>query len=556
MKTKLLFSIFCLLVAIHVANADTPTFTFTSTSSSINFILESSNSTCLIDWGDGTLVTQFIPSGITNSAAYLPGATVKVYDSGINKIIFTNSYLTSIDVTNASNLEFLDCSSNQLTSLDLTQNTLLTNLIFDNNQLTSLDLTNNTALTNLYCLSNQLTSLDLTHNTALTDLYCSSNQLTSLNLSQNASLSNLLCDNNQLTSLDITHDAALTYVYCPSNQLTSLDVTQNIALKYLYCMSNQLTSLDLTNNIALTGLNCSSNLLTILDLTNNTALTDLYCSSNQLTSLDLSKNTTLRSLFCSSNQLVSLNVTNNTLLQTLNCSSNQLTSLDVTHDSGLIELYCSSNQLTSLDVTHNATLLILNNSNNLLNYATLPQPIYTSYNYIYSPQQEVQVAASAYVVDLSSQLTAIDKNNTSYTTVYKWYKQDGTLLVSGTDYTESNGVFTFSPSLTDVYCKMTNGAFPYMSGSDVLRTVDIALGGTSGVNSLSNQHIAVYPNPAATSFSVEGLQKEGVIKIYDVTGKKVIEKTIAPKEEISVSGWNKGVYIVKLNGMTSKLIVK
>ena len=44
-----------------------------------------------------------------------------------------------------------------------------------------------TGLIHLYCFVNQLTSLDLSNNTELTILYCHENQLTSLDLSNNTS---------------------------------------------------------------------------------------------------------------------------------------------------------------------------------------------------------------------------------------------------------------------------------------------------------------------------------------------------------------------------------
>ena len=191
------------------------------------------------------------------------------------------THLTSIDVSHAKSLTYLDCGSNQLTSLDVNVNTALTYLDCGSNQLTSLDVSANTALTVLYCGSNQLTSLDVSANTALTELDCSSNQLTSLDVGVNTALTYLNCKSNQLTSLGVNVNTALTYLDCGSNQLTSLDVNVNTALTYLDCGSNQLTSLDVSANTALTVLYCGSNQLTSLDVSANTALTELSCEDNQ-----------------------------------------------------------------------------------------------------------------------------------------------------------------------------------------------------------------------------------------------------------------------------------
>jgi Leucine-rich repeat (LRR) protein len=142
-------------------------------------------------------------------------------------------------------------------------------------------------LTTLYCFGNQLTSLDVSNNTELNILDCQNNQLTSLDFSGATALTTLYCSFNQLTSLDFSGANALTSLSCSLNQLTSLDFNGANALTFLYCDFNPLTSLDVSNNIALTDLSCTDNQLTSLDLSNNTALTFLFCNRNQLTNLDI-----------------------------------------------------------------------------------------------------------------------------------------------------------------------------------------------------------------------------------------------------------------------------
>ncbi len=55
----------------------------------------------------------------------------------------------------------------------------------------------------LLCQSNQITSLDLTENPNIEFLYCDNNPLSSLDMSQNYKLERLYCNSNQLTSLNI-----------------------------------------------------------------------------------------------------------------------------------------------------------------------------------------------------------------------------------------------------------------------------------------------------------------------------------------------------------------
>ena len=67
--------------------------------------------------------------------------------------------ITSIDVRNAVNLEFLQCHDNQIKSLNVSNNTKLEWLMCKNNLLEKLDLSNNTKLEWIKVQQNKLTSL-------------------------------------------------------------------------------------------------------------------------------------------------------------------------------------------------------------------------------------------------------------------------------------------------------------------------------------------------------------------------------------------------------------
>ena len=248
-----------------------------------------------------------------------------------------------------SNLEYLQCDSNKLSSLDLSQNTQLVQLSCSGNIISKLDVSKNAALHSLLCRYNKLTKLDVSNNLELQWLDCWGNQLKTIDLSNNAALYYLDCDNNQLTSLDVSNNTALKYFYCPRNSLTSLDVSRNTELLEFECHSNHLTSLDVSKNTALQLFNCSDNQLSSLDVSNNTVLYNLYCSVNNLTSLDVSNNTALQYLYCNSNQLNSLDVSKNTALRRFSCNNNTIkeTEMDAL--------------IASLPIAEDAVLYLLNN---------------------------------------------------------------------------------------------------------------------------------------------------------------------------------------------------
>lgn len=156
------------------------------------------------------------------------------------------------------NLMSLDCKKNNLTSLDVSNLTELTALTCNDNQLTKLDVSSLTMLSNLNCQNNQLTTLDVSQNAALWDLRCSNNQLTELNVAKNPKLQTLSCADNRLEALDIEKNTSLSTLYCNNNQLATLDVSKNTKLTKLYCHANRMSKLDVKNNLKLKALYCGA----------------------------------------------------------------------------------------------------------------------------------------------------------------------------------------------------------------------------------------------------------------------------------------------------------
>jgi Leucine-rich repeat (LRR) protein len=314
------------------------------------------------------------------------------------------------------NLKHLYCGNNQLTSLDLSQNSQLIVLFCGKNELSTLNLTQNTYLKWVSCSENLLSNIILNSCNYLEWLSIWNNQLTTLDISQNSNLFYLNCDRNQLTTLDISSNTALTDLDCGSNQLSSLDVSSNTALTDLNCFRNQLTSLDINSNTAFTSLYCGENQLSSLDVSSNTALTSLDCGFNQLTSLDVSSNTALTYLGCYENQLTTLDISSNTALTSLGCNYNQLTNLDVSNNTALTGLVCNNNQLTSLDLSQNPSLqslLVYNNSLTCLN-------IKNGYNSLIS-----DILFSAHS---NPNLSCIEVNNPTWST-QNWFNIDpGTIF--------------------------------------------------------------------------------------------------------------------------------
>ena len=97
-----------------------------------------------------------------------------------------------ISAAEAEAITFLDLSGDSISDMrgiELFVN--LHTLVCDNNLIRSLDVSNNTELIYLNCENNRLTTLNVSMNTALEYLFCNNNKLTTLNVSDNISLESL-----------------------------------------------------------------------------------------------------------------------------------------------------------------------------------------------------------------------------------------------------------------------------------------------------------------------------------------------------------------------------
>lgn len=151
-------------------------------------------------------------------------------NSKMKRLDIYSCALTSIDVSNMPDLEWLAMSDNQLTEIDVTNNPLLYNLTFSNNNVSELDISNNPWLKTLRFENNNISEIDVAHLSELTLFTCSNNNIAELNVTNSPKLTTFRCEGNQLTQLDVTKNPALVHFQCDDNQLTTLDLSNNTKL--------------------------------------------------------------------------------------------------------------------------------------------------------------------------------------------------------------------------------------------------------------------------------------------------------------------------------------
>ena len=255
-----------------------------------------------VDWGSGAKMEYDVSD--TNYTR-LDGTAETVAESGA-----TESTVTIYGDVDALNLEsfgeygeMMGVWNNKVSSIDLTNNDLLIALNLYMNPIKTLDVTNQTGLQELDCSYCELTELDVTKNTKLLSLQCYGNELTTLDLSKLPELLELNARVNKLTGVDFTNNPKLQVVNVTNNELSTIDVAHLTDLVSLEAAGNKLTTLDVSKNTQLQVLGVGNNKLTELNLDNNTALRSLLFNDNSIQILDLSKLTELRQIDCGGNNM-------------------------------------------------------------------------------------------------------------------------------------------------------------------------------------------------------------------------------------------------------------
>ncbi len=199
MIKKILFTLIIVLFSkLALAQQETIVLTTTSTSSAWSpLVVANSGPTFTWEVSGGITIPEVEIDDPTFDLSTNSGvATITITSSdgfdGLTYLNFWNdngvgSELTSIDVSNAQNLDRLDLRENQIVSLDLSQNPILNRVsVRGSGNLTSgvLDISNNPLMTRVEADRTDLASLDISNNPLLNYVRVFNTELTTADLDQ------------------------------------------------------------------------------------------------------------------------------------------------------------------------------------------------------------------------------------------------------------------------------------------------------------------------------------------------------------------------------------
>jgi hypothetical protein len=240
-----------------------------------------------------------------------------------------------------------------------------------------------------------------------------------------------------------------------------------------------------------------------------TNLEELSCANNLLTSADLSDLSQLSLLHIGGNQLTSLNLNGLTNLYFLLCSGNQLTQLDFSTLTALEVTICTQNLFTEIDFSNN--------------------PLFD------------QLACAE-----NPNLTTIKINN-NYPQIFT--------------QTPFNSCWNENPNLSNI-CVDENEVTAlqnFLANCTITQPINIYTDCTLSNEDFVATTFKLAPNPTSeTVFFDNSVKQFNTVSIFNYLGQEILSKNLEPvfKEKLDLSGFEKGVYIVKLTNERESVSVK
>ncbi|MBD5183865.1 MAG: hypothetical protein HDS97_03125 [Bacteroidales bacterium] len=259
-------------------------------------------------------------------------------------------------------------------------------------------------------------------------------------------------------------------------RISETDFSQAGQLKELAINGCQLSEIDLSWNNMLTYLNLDNNNLTYLSLVAGNGrfekvwLREISAKNNRITSFAGGDARAALKIDLSNNQLTGFDDTNYFDLKELYLSNNNIQEFDMNDLEALTVLDLAGNHLSNILIPPYVLLENFDLSYNDMPFAALPAAGCYD-NYVYAPQNKVEVPSKAPSINLTKYLYTDSKGQT---TSFVWRTVEGDKVLTDAQIMNENGRFKFlDTSVGEVYCTMTHPAFPAFEGKDAYMTTNV-----------------------------------------------------------------------------------
>ena len=193
----------------------------------------------------------------------------------------------------------------------------------------------------------------------------------------------------------------------------------------------------------------------------------------------------------------------------------------------------------SLDVKMDLGTIVLENTGNSINYLTS----------VYPEGQWFELKINC---DLTNNIWELFINGISQGTFMNTVNKIASLdlyPIIGHEFYIDDVCFSYTPPPLSFNC-INNSCVDPGDGTGTYASLincnDVC--NTTYINEKNKVNKFIYPNPATQNIYISNLTETTILKIYDITGKLVLEASVSNNEELNISTLSKGVYQIKLEG--------
>jgi hypothetical protein len=106
-----------------------------------------------------------------------------------------------------------------------------------------------------------------------------------------------------------------------------------------------------------------------------------------------------------------------------------------------------------------------------------------------------------------------------------------------------------------VYPYTPQSTYQFYLNANERYSLSLRLNNVTGINNFKASTFEVFPNPATDKITIRTIGL-GTLEILNTVGQTVITQSANEHNEINVSKLAKGVYTIKFNGVSQKLVIK
>jgi Leucine-rich repeat (LRR) protein len=231
----------------------------------------------------------------------------------------------------------------------------------------------------------------------------------------------------------------------------------------------------------------------------------------------------------------------------LNLSNNQL--------SGKFPTFDGSKSGSTLSVEENAyNLNYLNIANNnfvFSDWEHVADELMAIDTFIYSPQQLIGVPVDTSMYKYNNLNITIEDYEEGTNDVYSWFKNDVLLANSASEIAIENADLSNSGTYI---LNVANNTFPQLTLESEAFKLSVLV--PLGIDDTEISEIEIYPNPASEKVFINTNGKEINLRILDIAGSTVLEKSNLKTGWLNVHQLPNGIYIFRMKSDDSSSINK